>query len=353
MRAVLLSALLLLGSVAAAEGAAVASSAAGMVTVSSYARQPLASFLVALGKSQSLDVVPVGVPSVEVAYTFTNRPFASVWSMLTAAHGLVSCEKDGVMIVGPASALTSACGLVSPPASTTVQPAAAVSSETTPTVRAAPPARVALRLRVLEIADNSQAGGGVDWEKGLLPSVLAGVAALVSGAPGVVSPSALTNSISALEREGLARKLDDVRLVVTEGKTASFQSGGTLQLSLIGGGEATIQRQLPYGLNLSFDVARDGDEAYSVGVVGDISSPVSTQNVSLLDMSRRGVSTNVSVRPGAAVVVASWGAVRDEASGSGLPGAARVPVVGYLAGRASSGSSRSTVVVTLEVEAVS
>lgn len=352
-------------------------SSSGLVTVQGSA-MPLPLYLDALGRQSGRSVVVLpGVPVDMTAHQFVRVPWRIAWDSVVAAHGLVSCIGAEVVAVGvPGAALRAACDAVG--AGLPAEPAAAsgagdtglsgaplagfgsrvaVPSVSASAVGVAPgssaigpvaPRRYAVRLRLLELADNAASGGGVDWSKGLLGQLLGAAASLAAGAG--FNPGTLTSTVSALEEKGLARKLDDVRLVLTEGRPTTFQSGGTLQLSLIGSGSAAIERNLQYGLSLSLTPAVQADGSVAVDVSADLASPASVSNPALLDLARRNVQSSVLAQPGSGVVLASFQSIREEAAASGVPGAAAVPAVGWLAGRASSSTARSTVVVTLELE---
>lgn len=370
-----------------ATAASVASSAGHVVVVGSP--MPLPAYLRALGaqSGRSVLVLP-GTSSELVDMQWDRVPFDTAWGAVLAAYGLESCRSAAVLAVGKRPGLDPVCASLGVPLA--VVPDAEPVAESGPSLftlgatgdradprtllaaftpldstadRADPrtstpvaalpdvptiPARYGVRVRILELADNSSSAGGVDWSNGLLGGLLgAGVSALTGG---TFVPSVLTNSVSALESRGLARKLDDVRLVLVEGKSTAFRSGGTLQLSLVGAGSANIERQLSYGLTLSVTPTAQPDGSVALDVAADLSSPVSVSNPALLDLSTRSVAGSPLVRPGAGVLLAAFASVRNEESGQGLPGAAGVPVVGWLAGRASSSAGRSTVVVTLELE---
>jgi len=376
VRSWVLAALLLVSSASAADsGTAFAASGQLVTVMRSTASEPLGAFIEALGRSVGLDVVLLpGMPDAQVSYSYTKKPFSSVLHGITAGFNLASCVQDAVLYVGPQDAVQRVCaGVISDatsgdgstlsdasfgsrffPAGGGLAPVVlrtdAPLAGSTVAGPARSPARYAVRVRLLEISDNAAVGGGVDWSAGLLPAVVgAGLAALGGG--GYV-PASLTQSISALEQHGLARKLDDVRLQLTDGQATQFRSGGTLQLSLVSAGAEKIERSLPYGLTLGLTPVAAADGSVSLSVVADLSSPVSTSNTALLDLATRSVTGSVALRPGAGVVLASWSSVRDEGDSSGLPGVSSLPVVGYLAGRSSTTSARSTVVVTLDLEAV-
>lgn len=357
-RAALFLASLTLGCVLAIASSARAESAfvssAGVVTVQGAA-MPLPLYLESLGRQSGRSVVVLpGVSAAPVLHQFVRVPWRVAWDTVVSAHGLVSCLGSEVVVVGPPGApLSASCDAVGAPLPAPVAapaaPAAPVASGEVagPVVGPVAPRRYPVRLRLLELADNSGSAGGVDWSGGFLGQVL-GVAA--SAATGLgFNPASLTSTVSALEQRGLARKLDDVRLMLTEGRSTSFQSGGTLQLSLIGAGSAAIERNLQYGLSLSMTPAVQADGSVSIDVTADLASPASVSNPALLDLSRRNIQSSVLAAPGAGVVLAAFTSTRDEAAASGLPGAASVPGLGWLAGRASSSAARSTVVVTLEL----
>lgn len=368
-----MTALLTVGMAGAAPFAA--ASGAGLIVVQG-GPLPLPVFLDALGRQSGRSVLVVpGVPADLVAYQFDRVPFDVAWSAVVAAHGLESCRSAAVLAVGRRPALDGVCRALGAPlaleespaplaeaapgfgtrlalASTAPQvaPAPLAPVAETPAVPAPPTvaARYGVRIRLLEIADNASSGGGVDWSQGLLGRLLGAAASVATG--GLYNPSELTTSISALEQRGLARKVDDVRLVLTDGRAAVFRSGGSLQLSLVGG-QSNVERQVQYGLALNLLATAQPDGSIELATSAELSSPVSVTNPALLDLSARTVTGSPLLRPGSGVVLAAWSSTRQEEAGSGVPGVASVPVVGWLAGRASSSSARSTVVVTVELDA--
>lgn len=302
--------------------ASVALDSAGRVTTEGAV--PLSQYVEALGRSRYQTVITRGISSEVVSYRYRLVPWELAWDTTLSLHGLTSCmPAPGVVVVGTSDALGATCPLSS-----------AVS-------------RYPVRLRVLEIADSASAAAGLDWSRGLLPSVLGAAANIVAGGAPFV-PSQLSSSLRALEAQGLARKLDDVRLTLTPEQLTEFRSGGTLQLSLLGqGADTKIERALQYGLTLGLQPAVQSDGTLAVSVRADLSSPVSTSNVHLLDIASRSVVTGVTLQQGAGVVVAAFSSARDESNASGLPSVRGS--FGPLAGLSSSSAARTTLVVTLEL----
>ncbi len=359
IRNTLLTGLLMLGGGLAQPVHGVSLGPRGVSIVSGGA--PLTAYLQSLAavRGQNMVVMP-GIPDVSLTLNVQDADPSDLLSNLLAAYGLTDCVRGGVRYMGPPAATASVC----PPAPSPAVPSALVSSPSNsvvPAVSVVPPAlavprRWSVRIRLLELADNSNAAGGVDWSKGLLPAALVAGASLLTGgsAGALLQARAITDTVSALEQRGLARKLDDVRLVLSEGKPSLFRSGGTLQLSLLGGGAdgGKIERSLPYGLTLNVTPAEQSDGSVSLDVAADLSSPVSTTNTALLDLATRSINSQIAVRPGSSVVLASFASVRNEQDASGLPVLSALPVVGLLAGRSSTTTSRTSVVVTLDLEAL-
>lgn len=365
MRRWLLLAALLAGPASATQAVA---SSAGLVTMMGGLR-PLSTVLEGLGAStgRSVLVLP-GVPDVQVGYQFERVPWSAAWGAVVSAHGLRWCITDALVLVGGADAVTAACATlpaaVLPAPAAPSEPAASGvnlssvryrAAELPPVVTSAPAplpapvARHAVRVRILELADNASTSAGVDWSKGLLGTLLGAAAGYAAGVVPTFAPADLTRTVSALEARGLARKLDDVRLILTDGTPTAFRSGGNLQLNLLGAGDQKIERQVQYGLGLNLASQTEPDGSVSVVAAADLSSPVSVSNPQLLDLATRSINGAVTLRPGAGAVLAAFTSMRDEGDGSGLPGLNRVPVVGLLAGRSSSTATRTTVVVTLEL----
>jgi hypothetical protein len=207
-----------------------------------------------------------------------------------------------------------------------------------------------LRLRVLELNETRGAQLGINWEGRTFETA----SALVQGArymlAGFFPSPLLDDTIRFLEREGVARRLDDLALTTVSRQMVTFQSGGSINVQLVGSGAQNIQRSFNYGLRLGITPERlDGDVIQLAYTFSD-TDPGNTTDPSLITLASRDVSSVVHVRCGYSTVLASLGSIRHSGEGSGLPVASRITGAGYLAGAGSDSEHVSTLVLTLDVE---
>jgi hypothetical protein len=209
------------------------------------------------------------------------------------------------------------------------------------------PKTLGYRFRVMQIDDSRAARLGIDWRAllttanalaGSVPPVLAGFMA---------SPD-LDGFVSALESQGVATRLEDMRLEGVSGEPVSFNRGGSINVSLVGGGDATVSRTFQFGLGFTVTglVVPGG---VRVLYTFDDSSPSNVSDASNVQISSTSNQSSTILECGGSTLLAALSTERFSHDGAGLPGVSRVPVLGYAAGQSSDDQRRSMIAVTLEV----
>ncbi len=205
-----------------------------------------------------------------------------------------------------------------------------------------------VRLRIIEISERAALSAGFDWGDSVFGTITTLVSGDVLGAARRFLSSDVADAIRFLESEGLGRKLDDLSTPLRSGVPASIQSGGTVSVNLVGGGQQNISTSYSYGLQSNITA-----EPIEGGALLDLSlqvqTPINISSPNLLNISDRSITNTLEVRCGEAVPLLTLFQLTEDGEGSGLPGVSRVPVVGYLAGSSSEQFARSSVVVTLDL----
>lgn len=283
---------------------------------------PLAAYVVAVGNVSGRSVVPLNVPDTPVTVQVTSVPWGTFWQTLLKAYGLSYCELDGVLYVGSGDAITRACGL---------KPVASKAY------------KVKLTLFDLNTDTAKSLGGNIGQ---LASNVLA---AVQSGTPLTLLTQDWSKVISALETANVGRRQDEITLNTVDGLETTYRNGGSLSVNLVSDGQK-IEKSIGYGLNVRLTPFSLAEEMVDVHYDLDVSTPVSVTNPSLLQLASRNLVGVASLRVGQSVVVALGTSSRADAAGSGVPGAAALPVVGNLAGTGSSAGSRSVTLAVLGLE---
>ncbi|WP_376745729.1 type II and III secretion system protein family protein [Sinorhizobium psoraleae] len=180
-----------------------------------------------------------------------------------------------------------------------------------------------------------------------------GANALLSG---TIGSTALGAYVNAMEQAGVMRTLAEPSLTAISGQEAKFYVGGEFRLAGVqevseekdenaGGSKLKVEREVndvEYGIRLNFKPVVLGAGRISLAIETEVSEPtyegsVTTGNSitavpgqTFLGIRRREASTSVELPSGGSIVIA--GLVQDNIrqAMSGLPGAAKIPILGTL-----------------------
>ena len=197
-----------------------------------------------------------------------------------------------------------------------------------------PQQQVNVQVRIQEITTNAAQDLGFNLSASLgrfSTTLLDTGLNFVFDAQKAISGLNLGATLDTLEQQGLARRVDDSNLTVKNNGTGTLQSGGTIFISIVGGGDSTIEREVPYGvqIDVSPQISNNGNvtldvEAKVEAVLSDTGDP------SFLNLSTRNVNSQVTLAPGQTVVLGGLlqNELRDSVSRVPLLGS--LPVVGKL-----------------------
>ncbi|HEV7253274.1 MAG TPA: type II and III secretion system protein family protein [Mesorhizobium sp.] len=214
------------------------------------------------------------------------------------------------------------------------------------------------QLGVNLVAGND--GSGIAW--GAIGEHAFGLGKPLSASGFALGSSALDAYVNAMEQTGVMKTLAEPTLTAVSGEKATFQVGGEFNLvtSRTGGGEEALTydvEKLEYGIGLEFQpvVLSPGRISLKVrtsvsepttegsvnfeygppgkdrGLLGRIFEPrANTVGTNLLSIRKRLADTTVELPSGGSMMIA--GLVRDDVrqAVNGLPGLAKLPVLGTL-----------------------
>lgn len=320
---------------------------------------PLVTALQAAAEAAEVQLIVAGVPAAEVYLPVTSDDWHAALVGLALVHGLTVCELGPrTLLVTDSPHAAAVCGdsheeHAEPQPSPVLEPVGSGAELPAPEEEPGPveeegEGALVYRVRVLQLDESRARELGLDWGAGVLD--VAG-RLVVSGwqlANGVWPSSGLGEVVRFLESEGVAMRLDDVELVTRDGAPVRFQRGGTINVNLVGGGDAAISARYDYGLTLDLSGQRRGEAValawtFADSAPGNVSDP---RNVQLASTTASGL---VDVPCGHSIVLAGMGSVREGVAGEGLPVLASAAGAGWAFGTAAVSSGRVSYVVTVDV----
>lgn len=311
--------------------------------------------LLVLGLIAERDMMLLQVPAdADVVLPVQIDDWGLLLDQLTYVHGLEWCLAGWNIVVGPEGKVChenvparELVGAVVDSQHATAVEAAEAGSTPGAGVRQEEmePRALRLRLRVVQIDERRATELGLNWRGGVFETAatLVGGSRLLVG--GVFPPPVFDDLVQFLETEGVATRLEDVTLGTVEREEVVFNRGGTINVTLAR--ETSIERSYQYGLGLRAVAEFMGEDRLLLRYTFDDSAPT-VQSVELIELAATNSSGAVAVECGETVVLASTVSNRNEGEGGGLPGASRVPVLGYMAGAGSDRVTLGSFVVTME-----
>lgn len=156
--------------------------------------------------------------------------------------------------------------------------------------------------------------------------------------------------VSALEQQGLARKLAEPNLVALSGDTASFLAGGEYPFPVAGANNTITTEFKKYGIGLAFTPTVLANRQINLKIEPEVSeidyaSAVTVNNVQVPGISVRRASTTVELRDGQSFAIAGLLQGSHVANKQGLPWIDDVAVLGTLFRSASFQKNETDLVI--------
>ncbi len=294
-------------------------------------------------------LVASGLPDVEVylPYEIPSLAALDVLTRLAAGLGVSVCRlESGVILAGPDLVCATSSVVNGPIAGVDDTLGAAVEA---PAEDVGPdlPARYAIRLYVVEVNDERATELGVDWRR------LFNTANLVRGQldimlAGMIGSPDLDNVVTFFEREGLARRLEDLTLFAIAGEPVQFNRGGSINTT-VGAGEQVVQSSYQIGLTADLVLEPHPEGVLLAYQIAD-TAPSNISDPSNIQLSSTSNGLRVVVACGGAAVLVALASERHAGSGEGAPVASAIPGLGYAFGSGRDSLSRSSIVVSAQVE---
>jgi pilus assembly protein CpaC len=157
-------------------------------------------------------------------------------------------------------------------------------------------------------------------------------------------------AISALEQQGLARRLAEPNLVALSGDTASFLAGGEFPFPVLGENNTVGTQFKKFGIGLAFTPTVLAGRQINLKIEPEVSeidatASVTIGNVQIPGLSVRRASTTVELRDGQSFAIAGLLQGSHISNKNGLPWIDDVPVMGALFRSASFQKNETDLVI--------
>jgi pilus assembly protein CpaC len=157
-------------------------------------------------------------------------------------------------------------------------------------------------------------------------------------------------AVSALEQQGLARRLAEPNLVALSGDTASFLAGGEFPFPVLGENNTVGTQFKKYGIGLAFTPTVLAGRQINLRIEPEVSeidptASVTIGNVTIPGLSVRRAMTTVELRDGQSFAIAGLLQGSHVANKQGIPWVDDVPVLGTLFRSASFQKNETDLVI--------
>ncbi|SFH81231.1 type II and III secretion system protein family protein [Planctomicrobium piriforme] len=218
--------------------------------------------------------------------------------------------------------------------------------------------QIMINVRTAEIQRSQLRRWGVDWNaiinngNVVLGQTLTGGAATLTG---VFDSGNLTIAIDALASNGVAKILDDARVVTLSGQAAAFLSGGEYAVPTvvgIGGAQGQQTSFRGYGTSIIVTPTLLDSDLIRLQIVPELSELNGSSVGGIPGVNVRRVQTRVELREGQSIALGGVFSRRENTEITRIPFLGDIPVVGsflFSAKRATEDEQELLIIVTPEI----
>lgn len=219
--------------------------------------------------------------------------------------------------------------------------------------------QIMINVRTAEIQRSQLRRLGVDWRAAINGTGAILTSTMAGGAPnltGVFDSGNLIIAVDLLASHGVAKILDDARLVTLSGEPAAFLSGGEFAVPTIvgvGGAQGQQTSFRGYGTSIICTPTLLDNDLIRLEIVPEVSQLNSGNSVGgIPGVNVRRVQTRVELREGQSISLGGVFSRREAAEVTRVPFLGEIPVVGtwlFNAKKATEDESEMLIIVTPEI----
>lgn len=217
----------------------------------------------------------------------------------------------------------------------------------------APQKQVNVQVRIQEISARSATKLGINISGGLgnfSANILDTGLKFIFDAQNALSGLNIGAVLDTLETQGLARRVDDTTITITNNQVGSIQSGGTIYILIPSVGDP-IERVIEYGVKVDVIPQITNDGKVTLKVSARVDQPLTdAQSISYVDIASRNIKSTVTIEDGQTVLLGGLFqniVVKDE---KGVPILSAIPILGSLFKQSSSEEKNSELLLIITAD---
>jgi pilus assembly protein CpaC len=194
--------------------------------------------------------------------------------------------------------------------------------------------QVSIHVRIAEIQRSQLRRLGVNWSAVINDGAVALTSTLAGGTPtltGIFDSGNLSVAIDALASNGVAKVMEDARVITLSGQPAAFLSGGEFAVPTIvgiGGAQGQQTSFRGFGTSIICTPTLLDNDLIRLQIVPELSEPSGGSVGGIPSLNVRRVQTRVELREGQSIALGGVFSRREAAEVTRIPFLGEVPIVG-------------------------
>lgn len=216
-----------------------------------------------------------------------------------------------------------------------------------------PQQQINVQVRIQEVTTSAVQNLGINLRGGLgnfAVNFLDGALRFIFDAQNAISGLNIGAVLDTLERQGLARRVDDTTLTISNNSTGSILAGGTIFVLLPSANE-NIEREIEYGVQIDVSPRINNEGLIILDVSARIDDPISElTNPNFFEISTRRINSVVTLSPGQTVLLGGVFQNSFNAATEGIPFLSSLPIIGGAFSRNVNNLSNTEILLVITAD---
>lgn len=216
-----------------------------------------------------------------------------------------------------------------------------------------PQQQINVQVRIQEVTTTAVQNLGINLRGGLgnfAVNFLEGALNFIFDAQNAVSGLNIGAVLDTLERQGLARRVDDTTLTISNNGTGSILAGGTIFVLLPSASE-NIEREIEYGVQIDVSPRINNEGLIILDVSARIDDPISElTNPNFFEISTRRINSIVTITPGQTILLGGVFQNSFNSTSEGVPFFSSIPIIGNAFSRNVNNLSNTEILLVITAD---
>jgi type II secretory pathway component GspD/PulD (secretin) len=216
-----------------------------------------------------------------------------------------------------------------------------------------PQQQINVQVRIQEVTTTAVQNLGINLRGGLgnfAVNFLEGALNFIFDAQNAVSGLNIGAVLDTLERQGLARRVDDTTLTISNNGTGSILAGGTIFVLLPSASE-NIEREIEYGVQIDVSPRINNEGLIILDVSARIDDPISElTNPNFFEISTRRINSVVTLSPGQTILLGGVFQNSFNSTSEGVPFLSSIPIIGGAFSRNVNNLSNTEILLVITAD---